>query len=193
MALRTAKLKTGEELVVRILEPPLAEYAGKVGCWADIRDGLLGGQMTSWLFTPYFVGEIDNEVVGSMSYYAPVDTRDVGVVEFVQTAEKHRRKGVASALLGQLIERFRADGGLALYLCTTNPIAGRLYEKHGFGYHVGDGMRYLAPDAQDFDRTDLAFCGAARPLRGRGDYYGGRQPWHLERIASSQDHTRASS
>ena len=52
--------------------------------------------------------------------------------------------------------------GVALYLCTTNPIAGSLYEKHGFWYHVGDGMRYLAPDAGDFDQTYLAFQGPAR-------------------------------
>jgi L-amino acid N-acyltransferase YncA len=152
----------GEQLVIKILHPPLFDYAGKVGCWRDIREELLGGQLKSWLFTPYFVGEIEGEVVGSMSYYAPLDTRDVGVVEFVQTAEAHRQKGIGSALLGKLIERFRADGGAALYLCTINPIAGRLYEKHGFWYYVGDGMRYLALDAQDFDETYLAFCGKAK-------------------------------
>ena len=96
-----------------------------------------------------------------MSYYAPTDTRDVGVVEFVRTEEEHRSKGIASALMDCLIRRFRADDGVALYLCTTNPIAGSLYEKYGFWYHLGDGMRYLAPDAGDFDQTYLAFCGPA--------------------------------
>ena len=159
---QSVTLKTGQHLNIKLLQPPLSSYADKVGCWTDIRDELLGGQMTPWLFTPYFVGEIDGEVVGSMSYYTPTDTRDVGVVEFVHTAEKHRQKGIASALMARLIERFRADGGLGLYLCTINPHAGTLYENHGFWYHVGDGMRYLAPDAQDFDRTYLAFCGKAR-------------------------------
>ena len=107
------------------------------------------------------MGEIDGEVVGSMSYYAPTDTRDVGVVEFVRTEEEHRGKGIASALMNCLIQRFRADDGIALYLCTTNPIAGSLYEKYGFWYHLGDGMRYLAPDAGDFDQTYLAFYGEA--------------------------------
>ena len=161
MTIETTKLKTGEELVIKTVQPPLGDYASKVGCWGDIRVELLGGQMTNWLFTPYFVGEIDGEVVGSMSYFTPTDTRDVGLVEFVHTAEKHRRKGIASALLARLIERFREDSGLALYLCTTNPIAGMLYEKHGFWYNVGDGMRYLAPSAEDFDKTYLAFCGTA--------------------------------
>jgi L-amino acid N-acyltransferase YncA len=162
MVLETVVLKTGERLTIRMLEPPLGEYASKVGCWAEIREELLGGKLAPWLFTPYFVGEIDGEVAGSMSYYTPADTRDVGVVEFVQTAERYRRKGVASALLARLIEQFRAEGGQALDLCTTNPHAGALYEKHGFWYQVGDGMRYRAPAAQDFDATYLAFAGPAR-------------------------------
>ena len=162
MTTETVQLKTGEQLVIKTLHPPLHDYASKVGCWGDIRDDLLNGKLTEWLFTPYFVGEIDGEVVGSMSYYTPTDTRDVGVVEFVQTAEEHRSKGIASALMDCLIRRFRADDGIALYLCTTNPIAGSLYEKHRFWYHVGDGMRYLAPDAGDFDQSYLAFYGPAR-------------------------------
>ena len=162
MTTETVRLRTGEQLIIKTLLPPLHDYASKVGCWADVRDDLLNGKLTEWLFTPYFVGEIDGEVVGSMSYYTPTDTRDVGVVEFVRTEEEHRSKGIASALMDCLIRRFRVDDGVALYLCTTNPIAGSLYEKHGFWYHVGDGMRYLAPDAEDFDQTYLAFCGPAR-------------------------------
>lgn len=169
----SVKLKTGEELIIKILHPPLGDYASKVGCWRDVREDLLGGKLTEWLFTPYFVGEIAGEVAGSMSYYTPTDTRDVGVVEFVQTAESHRQKGVASALMKCLIAEFLADGGMALELCTTNPIAGRLYENHGFWYNVGDGMRYIAPPlippklggikgGADFNETYLAFCGTAK-------------------------------
>ena len=55
----------------------------------------------------------------------------------------------------------RSTVSSALYLCTSNPIAGKLYEKHGFWYYVGDGLRYLAPQAKDFDRTYLADCGPA--------------------------------
>jgi GNAT superfamily N-acetyltransferase len=162
MVLDTAILRTGERLTIHMLEPPLGPYASQVGCWSDIRDELPGGKLTTWLFTPYFVGEINGEVAGSMSYYTPTDTRDVGVVEFVQTAERHRRKGIASALMARLLERFQVEGGLALDLCTTNPHAGALYEKHGFWYLVGDGMRYRAPAAPEFDTTYLAFAGAAR-------------------------------
>ena len=158
----TAELRTGEKLAIRVLHPPLFDYAGKVGCWGDVRTDLLGGKMTQWLFTPYFVGEIEGEAAGSMSYFTPTDTRDIGLVEFVRTEQKHWRKGVASALLGRLIERFREDDGQALYLCTSNPAAGSLYEKHGFWYNVGDGMRYLASGQKDFESDYLTFCGKAR-------------------------------
>jgi len=161
-------LKSSEQLAVRIEEPPLLDYARKTPgselldwCWPQIKEEMLGGQMRRWLHAPYALGELNGELVGSIAYYAAADRRDVGVVEFVQTAAAHRGKGISSALLGTLIERFIGEGGLALYLCTTNPIAGSLYEKHGFKYLVGDGMRYLAPGVTEFDETYLSFNGDA--------------------------------
>ena len=144
-------LRSGEDLVVRIEEPPLLEYAGSTPggelldwCWPQIKEDLLGGRMRQWLYTPYALGELGGELVGSMAYYAAADLRDVGVVEFVQTTEDHRGQGISSALLGALIERFNGEGGMALYLCTNNPIAGSLYEKHGLAkieLAVGRGKR----------------------------------------------------
>ena len=157
----TVTLKNGEEMCIRTVEPPLGEYADQVGCWREVREDLLGGALTEWLYTPYFVGEIEDQVVGSLSYYVATDRRDVGVIEFVATDEHHRNKGIGSFLMKAAIERFRQDDGKALYLCTTNPIAGHLYERHGFRYHVGDGMRYLAPGADDFDQTRWVYGGTA--------------------------------
>ncbi len=57
------------------------------------------------------------------------------------------RRIVAFLATNGIIERFLADGGMALDLWTSNPVAGRLYERHGFWYSVGDGMRYIAPTA----------------------------------------------
>ena len=111
------------------------------------------GRLNRWMFAPHFVGRIEGEVAGTICYYAPEDTRDVGALQFVSTEERFRRRGVGSALLvGALVDHFTAQGGRALYLCTANPVAGHLYESHGFRYHVGDGMRFLAPGADDFDR-----------------------------------------
>ena len=161
MDAESVTLPGGEELVVRTMLPPLLEYAERVDCWADVREEVLGGQLSSWLFTPYFVGEMESEVAGSMSYFTSADASDVGVVEFVTTGENYRRKGVATVLLERLVSHFRARGGQALYLCTTNPAAGTLYEKLGFRYYVGDGMRYVAGDPEDFDATYLGHCGRA--------------------------------
>ena len=107
---------------------------------------------------------VDGVCAGSMCYYAPSDTRDVGAVEFVSNDQQFRRRGVGAALLGTLIRHFTGHGGRALYLCTDNPIAGHLYERHGFRYHVGDGMRYLAPSAADFDARWFA-GGVAATIR----------------------------
>ena len=162
MSANTVTLRNGECVAVRVVSPPLGPYADSVGCWAHIRDELLGGAMSDTLGVRYFVAEMGGEVVGSMGCYTPADTRDVGLVEFVETGERHRRKGIASILLATLIADFRSDGGSALLLCTTNPVAGSLYEKHGFWYTVGDGMMYLAPGAEDFASSYLSHAGPAR-------------------------------
>ena len=164
MTLQTATLKTGEQLVIRVLEPPLSEYyAGQALIWPEIKDDLCAGLMTKWLITPHFYGEIDGEVVSVMGLYVAADSSAIGVVEGVETAETHREKGIASALVDRLLQEFRAGGGQALYICAPdNPIAGSLYEKHGFWYRMGDGLRYLAPGNEDFDKTYLADYGVAR-------------------------------
>ena len=163
------ELRSGEEMLLRVMEPPLTQYSEKLEkrelvkwIWPQIRDDILEGRMKKWLFTPYALGELDGELVASMAYYTPADTRDVGLIEFVETREEHRGKGIASALLAELVRRFTAEGGQALLLCTGNPIAGRLYENYGFWYTIGDGMRYLAPGAEDFSESYLAFSGGAR-------------------------------
>ena len=163
MGWRQARLRDGSTLDIEIAEPPFdSSYDGsRLSWWPQIRDDLLQGRLNRWIYAPHFIGRIDGADAGSMCYYAPRDTRDVGAVEFVSTEERFRRRGVASALLGTLVGHFTARGGRALYLCTDNPVAGHLYERHGFRYHVGDGMRYLAPDAADFDRRWFAAGGAA--------------------------------
>ena len=156
------ELRSGERLVVKVVEPPLGKYVDEVGCWADLKDDLLSGRLAEWLVAPYYVGEIAGEVVGSMACYTGVDGPELGLVEFVQTAEAHRRKGIAGVLMEALVADFVAGGGKALFLCTVNPHAGDLYEKNGFWYLVGDGMRYLAPGAEHFAEQYLSHQGEAR-------------------------------
>ena len=157
------KLRTGEQLIVKTLTPPFPDaYDAASLCWWQYsREDMASGRLAQWLHTPYFIGELNGELAGSMCYYTPAEKRDIGAVEFVRTAEKHRRKGIATVLMTALIERFKSDEGRALYLCTNNPHAGKLYENHGFWYHVGDGMRYLAPGALNFDSDYFGFSGDA--------------------------------
>ena len=151
----TVRLGSGERLTIEVCEPPFPGGEHSLCWWQDVAADLMAGNLRPWLYTPYYLGKIDGELLGYMSCQMPADTREVGLVEFVWTAEAHRRKGIASLLLGRLVEDFAQAGGLALYLCTANPHAGSLYERHGFRYFVGDGMRYLAPGAGDFDRDYL--------------------------------------
>ena len=100
-------------------------------------------------------------------------------MEFVQTVDTHRTKGVASALLQNLLKRFRDDGGMALYLCTANPGTGMLYGNHGFRHHVGDGMRYLAPGCDAFDETYFGYNGPGQVRDAHwGDLPRARAPYN---------------
>ena len=68
--------------VARFL-PPMDTFGGRVRTWDLIRDDLFGGALSETLYTPHFVGLIEGEFAGSLGYYVPADTRDVGIVEFV--------------------------------------------------------------------------------------------------------------
>ena len=155
------------EIVVRVLEPPLGDLASRVRFgWSDVREMVLAGETSGTSIARFFVAEIDGAFAGSMMYFAPRDTREVAALEFVWTEPEHRRKGVATVLLDALLADFRAGGGQAIYLCTTNPHAYALYARAGFHSLVGDGMRYLAPGHEDFDRTHFAAAGAATARPG---------------------------
>ena len=155
-------LPSGQTLVVRVLGPPLGEYAERIEYWwRGMRASLLAGELVETSLDRFIVGELDGEYVGSMTYATPRDTRDVAILGMVWTRPDQRQKGIATALLDHTLADFRAGGGMAVYLCTVNPHAFRLYHKAGFRSLVGDGMRYLAPGHKDFDRFYFAYAGPA--------------------------------
>lgn len=162
---RKVPLRDGSTLAIEITQPPFARSCdwNRLCWWPLIREDMMEGRLNRWMHASHFIGRIGGEVAGTMCYYAPGDTRDVGALQFVSTEERFRRRGVGSALVRALVEHFIAQGGRALYLCTSSPVAGHLYESHGFRYHVGDGMRFLAPGAADFDRR--WFAGGAATIR----------------------------
>ena len=159
----TCRLPGGERLTVSVLEPPLGPWAERIEYWwREVRSAVLGGELAETSLDRFFVGEIDRAYVGSMCYARHRERPEVAVLEMVWTHPAHRRKGVARALLRRTLADFRALGGVAMYLCTVNPDAFALYASEGFRTLVGDGMRYLAPGGEDFDRTYFADAGPAR-------------------------------
>ena len=155
-------LRSGELMEIRTVQPPLAPAdIPHIGAWQKLRDELFAGQLQPVLDTTFFIGSIGEATVGSLGYCTPADTHDVGLVEFVQTDDRHRRKGIARALMQALIDEFESGGGQALYLCTRNPHAGTLYEQLGFEYLTGDGMRRITPSVTAFDDSYLGAHGTA--------------------------------
>lgn len=153
-------LRNGETLDISVLNPPIPDHMAHLVWWDIAKQELISGAVSHWLHTAYYVGRINGSFAGSLACYKPADTHDIGVIEFVKTEEHHRQKGIADAILGLALDHFRVCGGMALYLCTANPAAGALYEKHGFKYHLGDGMRYLASGFEHFDETYFGYSGA---------------------------------
>ncbi len=185
----TVRLANGEVLTIRVLEPPLGDYAERIQySWRDIREPLMAGELVDTSLDRFFIGELDGEYVGSMTYATPRRCSEVAVLGMVQTRPDQRRKGIATQLLRQTIADFRVLGGMAMYLCTTNPNAYALYYKQGFRPLIGDGMRYLAPGCEDFDRTYFVHDGPAaiRPgtwgdLAPVSSLYNQRQPdWFIK-------------
>src|SRR5262245_5326771 len=161
-ATATCRLGSGERMTITVLEPPLGPWADRIEFWwRDVRAAMVTGELAATSLDRFVVGRVEGGYVGSMCYATHRDRRDVAVLEMVWTSPAHRRKGVARALLRHTLADFRAIGGAAMYLCTTNPSAFALYASEGFRPLVGDGMRYLAPGHEEFDRSHFADAGAA--------------------------------
>jgi ribosomal protein S18 acetylase RimI-like enzyme len=161
------RLATGERLRLAIVEPPLlGPYRAVEYWWRDVRQAVIDGAWVADSRDRFIFGEIGGEVVGSMLSHAPRVAPEVACLEMVWTREDQRRKGIGAALLTALLADFHAGGGQAMFLCTTNPHAFALYEQCGFQPWIGDGMRYLAPAAEEFDARYFAADGPAtiRPI-----------------------------
>ena len=79
----------------------------------------------AWLF----VGEVDGQVA-SVALLERVG--DICRVDEVHTAERHRRKGCARAVVHSLVTYYRKRISVPLFLWTDNPVAERIYVEAGF-------------------------------------------------------------
>ncbi len=96
-------------------------------CWSE-EDFYASLRDPSRLFFTAYEGEQFLGCCGLQQSFEQGDVLTVGV------DPDQRRKGVGSALLNALIEAFRQQGGLTLFLevRASNTPARRLYEKFGF-------------------------------------------------------------
>jgi len=61
----------------------------------------------------------------------------IGVMAGVVTLPEFRGRGIATAMVRGICDRFDHHGGRHLFLGVTNPVARRIYEKLGFREHAG--------------------------------------------------------
>jgi GNAT superfamily N-acetyltransferase len=76
-----------------------------------------------------FVGELDGRVA-SVALLERID--NISRVDEVATAERHRRKGCARAVIHAVVGYYVRNLSGPLYLWTDNPVAGRIYAEAGF-------------------------------------------------------------
>lgn len=118
------------------LVPVREAYEGKIGLKTYCYLALLGG---------------GGDVIANITTAESLD-EPIGMLQHVFTKPEHRRKGVASFLMKDLLDDFKARKGRALYLGTGyGSDAHRIYHRYGF-QDIGDRtgkMRFLTE--KDFD------------------------------------------
>ncbi|MDD5697399.1 MAG: GNAT family N-acetyltransferase [Victivallaceae bacterium] len=137
--LGTVKLKTGENLSVKCVEPPEAVYNEKLRRFLEhkgdssMRDicERLNGNYTEFCIDKYFTGEIAGNIAAQMWYGISLKT-GMGNFGHVYTEPEHRKKGIVNELMGFLIEDFQNSPGKALFCGTGSPWIADIYRKYGF-------------------------------------------------------------
>jgi ribosomal protein S18 acetylase RimI-like enzyme len=149
------RVRDGLEAAIRCAQPPLppeevrrvAEFVGRFLVEEYLSDILLGKFSEEACFTAG-VGLAGDSVLATCWSGWGREFPNIAVMGGVATAEAYRGRGLASAVVGAVCERFDAAGGRLLCLGTSNPAARRIYERLGFRLAAGQ-----------------VFCRAARGAR----------------------------
>ncbi|MEX1018216.1 MAG: GNAT family N-acetyltransferase [Litorilinea sp.] len=181
-ASRTCKLRNGDDLrierftpypgapldLIRAIYDMALQVHGGLTHWVPLADSLyvsrsLAGSFVETGLDLYFTGWVDDRIVGHVGYQTAVDAPHLGSLGWVYTEPNYRGLGISSYLTGYALEHFQAAGGRCMQLGTSNPIANRLYAKHGFFDYHGHVMRWLreGEDAENFDAGLFANTGPA--------------------------------
>ena len=138
--LGTAKLRTGETLVMKLVTAPAAEYAEKLVHFLEHKAGdsrrsivqRLRGDYAAFCCDKYFIGEIDGRIAGQIWYgYATTGT---GIANFghVYTEPDHRKKGITEELMKVFLDDFSKSPVRAALCGTGTPWVASIYFKYGF-------------------------------------------------------------
>lgn len=167
------RLSTGEEMSTLRVSAPDLEFKDailslighKEPYWlVPVREAMEG--KIEALSTYCYLAFLGEQLVGNITTAEALD-EPVGMLQHVFTVPEHRRKGIASFLMQDLLADFRARRGRALYLGTGyGSEAHRIYLRYGFrdiGERTGK-MRYVT--VEDFD--DAYFGGSAADVSAVG-------------------------
>ncbi len=97
----------------------------------------------------YVVVESGDEVVAYAGLSAPAGAEQADI-QTIAVDATHRRLGIGTLLMGQLLDAARARGAREVFLevRADNPGAEELYRQHGFE-RIGVRSRYYQPDDVD--------------------------------------------
>lgn len=112
------------------------------------------GDFVKWSKDYFFLGEENKKLVANVWYTVHKERKDIGLLGHVFTKPGYRRQGIATYLTKEAMQKFKGEGGIAMYLVTEGPIAPKIYESFGFRSYNGKVMRYLSDSvsSNSFDK-----------------------------------------
>jgi len=182
-----ARLKNGERMAIKLVEPPQEDYAEKLVHFLEhkppsdyraIRERL-AGEYVEHCIDRYFVGEIGGEIVGQVWYGLPRNGTGIGNFGHVYTEPAHRGKGIATVLVAATVDDFNHQSDGICLLCSAGSNAAGIYRKYGFefvtpGSDAGPMALVNKRVAADFAELDEKYFAPGFPVTVRRGHIGDR-------------------
>jgi len=181
------RLRTGETMAIKIVEPPQDDYAERLchflehksdNSFRGIRQRLYG-KYVQHCIDRYFVGEIGGQIVGQVWYGLPRSGTGVGNFGHVYTEPAHRKKGISTELVRVVADDFLRAGNGTCLLCSAGEVAAKIYARFGFEFIVpgatsGPMALINKRAASDFADLDEAYFEAGLEVKVREGHIGDR-------------------
>lgn len=183
------RLKTGETMSLRRVPAPCGDWGERIVNFMYVRQPqysncpwhrncqrVVTGEFAEVSRDVFFLGLVDDEIVGTAWYATPLDTGELGTFGRVVTGGEHRRKGICTALCQAALDDFREHGGWCMHLGTSrrNP-AHAIYETLGFRDYnslENNGTIMRAVVAGDAEQFEAEYFAAGQPLSLRPLHWG---------------------